>query len=314
MACPSPMALSAERAFQSERMIAEVRPSGANWRGRRVGRSWNGWTRPWGGTSTQRKRRRDAGSAGAPAGLPHALGEDPPTPERLSLCQRLDQVTHASELMGQLLEAAMLAGAAGANAAQPMERQVPPEVLRRMLQQQFGAQLGQVQQLVVLTQLFTYDALSDAELRLYLDCPADARRTAIWRIRVAALTAVHHRALGRFMHPAPGAIGACEGVIALAPVAPAQVPPDQVALPYIKESDCTRLPWNQGGVTGAHDAAVGTSTASRMPRRRDRQKSTRRRTVPTTASPPGTHGPAGRGPRRRSGRGQLVPVPSSQSP
>ncbi len=56
----------------------------------------------------------------------------------------------------------MLAGAAGANAAQPMERQVPPEVLRRMLQQQFGAQLGQVQQLVVLTQLFTYDALSDA--------------------------------------------------------------------------------------------------------------------------------------------------------
>jgi hypothetical protein len=217
MAVSRAMAQSAERAFQSERMIAEVRAHlAANLAADDVSAVLEWLDTPLGRHVTQLENAAATPEAQARLqAYAHALGEDPPTPERLSLCQRLDQVTHASELMGQLLEAAMLAGAAGANAAQPMERQVPPEVLRRMLQQQFGAQLGQVQQLVVLTQLFTYDALSDAELRQYLDFLQTPAGTRYLGESGAALRQSIIDALGRFMQYLPAAIRASEGVIGI---------------------------------------------------------------------------------------------------
>lgn len=211
------MVQSAERAFQPERMIAEVRAHlAANLAGDEVTAALE-----WLDTPLGRQVTRLENAAATPEtqarlqAYAHGLRDDPPTPERLSLCQRLDQVTHASELMGQLLEAAMLAGAAGVNAAQPVERQVPPEVLRRMLQQQFGAQLGQVQELVVLTQLFTYDALSDAELQQYLDFLQAPAGTRYMDESGAALRQSIIDALGRFMQYLPAAIRAGEGAIGI---------------------------------------------------------------------------------------------------
>lgn len=211
------MVQSAERAFQPDRMIAEVRAHlAANLAADDVTAVLEWLDTPLGRHVTQLENAAATPEAQARLqAYAHALREDPPTPERLSLCQRLDQVTHASELMRQLVEAAMLAGAAGANAAQPVERQVPPEVLRRMLQQQFGTQLGQVQQLVVLTQLFTYDALSDAELRQYLDFLQAPAGTRYLDESGAALRQSIIDALGRFMQYLPVAIRASEGAVGI---------------------------------------------------------------------------------------------------
>lgn len=206
------MVLSAEQAFQAERMIGEVRAFlAAHLSPQELDDVLQWLDTPLGQRTTALEN-----AASSPEGqarmieYARRLKQQPPSRERLALCNRLNQITHASELMHQLFEAAMLAGAAGVNAAQPAERQLPPETMRRLLEREFATELAQIEPSVTLTLLFTYAPLSDAELRQYLaflEVPPGSRYI---EASSSALRQVVIDSLGRFMQYLPAAIRAGE--------------------------------------------------------------------------------------------------------
>ena len=129
-----------------------------------------------------------------------------PTDARMRLIERLDRAVGADELLGAVLGTMAEAAAVGVNAAQPVERQVPAETIRRNLRPLLDQLRAKSHQLAIATFLFTYRSLDDADLDAYLKFYESPSGVAYARITTEAFRETINEAMVRFASVMPKAI------------------------------------------------------------------------------------------------------------
>ena len=96
------------------------------------------------------------------------LHSNPPPKSRLNLIRRLDSATHSSEIGSKLIETSMLGLMGGLEAMQPKERQMGKEQLEQSVAAQRPALQKSFQEQATSSFLYTYQSLSNAELKRYV--------------------------------------------------------------------------------------------------------------------------------------------------
>ena len=96
------------------------------------------------------------------------LPNNPPPKSRLNLIKRLDSATHSSEIGIKLMESSMLSLMGGLEAMQPKESQMGKEQLEQSMVAQRPALQKSFQEQATSSFLYTYQSLSNAELKRYV--------------------------------------------------------------------------------------------------------------------------------------------------
>jgi len=140
------------------------------------------------------------------------LERRPPGKRRAELIGELNLATGASEFNAVMMEAAVLATALGMNAAQPVQQQVPADVLRQTVKSSLPDLRKQTEQVVTLALHYTYRSLSDPELESYLKFLKSPSGAAYSKAAIAGFTDAMLEANGRFMQAIPKAIAKYKGL------------------------------------------------------------------------------------------------------
>ena len=96
------------------------------------------------------------------------LVSNPPSKSRINLIKRLDSATHSSEIGIKLMETSMLGLMGGLEAMQPKESQMGKEQLEQSMAAQRPELQKSFQELATSSFLYTYQSLSNAELKRYV--------------------------------------------------------------------------------------------------------------------------------------------------
>ena len=97
------------------------------------------------------------------------LQQSPPAPGRVALLGDLAEAVKAAENAVEVVMNTQLAVAAGMSAVLPEEQRKPPEVIRNQLEQYRPQITAAMQHQTALAFLYTYQSLSEDEIRQYLD-------------------------------------------------------------------------------------------------------------------------------------------------
>lgn len=130
---------------------------------------------------------------------------------RAELIRELDAATGASEVNVLTTEAGILAVALGMNAAQPVQQQLRPEVLRENVKAAVPQLRQQITDVVRMGMSYTYRRLSDQELESYLKFLKSPSGAAYSKAAVAGMTDAMLEASGRFVQVLPKAIAKHKG-------------------------------------------------------------------------------------------------------
>ena len=96
------------------------------------------------------------------------LPAHPAPPIRLQLAERLDAVTHSTDMTVNIIMATMLGVATAIDAAQLKERRIGAEALKAQLELQHPAFLQTYRPMVTASILYIYQGLDDAEMKRYI--------------------------------------------------------------------------------------------------------------------------------------------------
>ncbi len=135
----------------------------------------------------------------------------PPAKSRSDLIGELNLATGAGDFNAVIVEAAILASALGLNAAQPVQQQQPPDVIRQRVNSSVPGLRKMTEKLVTLEMLYAYQSLSDQELRSYLKFVKSPSGAAYSKAAVAGFTDAMMEANGRFMQALPKAVAKHKG-------------------------------------------------------------------------------------------------------
>lgn len=145
-------------------------------------------------------------------GYARELEKSPPTKRRTELIGELNIATGSSELNASMLEATILASALGFNAAQPVQQQMPADVLRQRVKSSLPKLREQTDQLVTLSMLYAYRSLSDRELESYLKFLKTPSGAAYSKGALAGFSDAMLEAIGRFMQAIPKSLAKHKGM------------------------------------------------------------------------------------------------------
>ena len=134
------------------------------------------------------------------------LERRPPPKRRVNLIDELNRATGSSEIAATIMEGAILASALGANAAQPVQQQVPGEVLRQQIKASLPQLRQQSDQMVALSMFYVYRSMSDQEIESYLKFLKSPSGAAYAKGAVEAFRETMLDAFGRFMVAMPKAL------------------------------------------------------------------------------------------------------------
>lgn len=141
------------------------------------------------------------------------LRQRPASKRRTALVGELNAATGAGELTAAMTEAGVLASALGVNAAQPAQQRLPADVLRQQVKANLPRLRQQSDQMVTLSLLYAYRALSDQELEAYLKFLKSPSGVAYSKGAVAAFREAMLEAIGRFMLAIPKALDKHKGTV-----------------------------------------------------------------------------------------------------
>jgi len=204
---------AATEAFQAEHMIGIVRSRMArDLSERQVGDVMAWLVAPLGKRITDlEKESSDPSAMQGIENYARALQKVPPAPARVALAQELNAATGSTEVAAALMESIALATALGLNAAQPRQSQVPTEILQRDIKKAMPQFRQQAESIVLVSILYTYRSLSDAELTQYVRFMQMPSGVAYARSGAAATREALTQATGRFMLAIPKAMERSRG-------------------------------------------------------------------------------------------------------
>jgi hypothetical protein len=130
----------------------------------------------------------------------------PPSKARSDLIDRVVVATGSGELNTYLVESTVLATALGINAAQPVQNQVPAEVVRKHIKLVMPDLARQSEQSVNSSMHYTYHTVSDRDLEAYLKFLNSPGGAAFTKAAVEGIRDAMNDALGRYMQAIPKAL------------------------------------------------------------------------------------------------------------
>lgn len=131
---------------------------------------------------------------------------------RADLIAGVDLATGSSELSALMLEAGMLATVLGLNAAQPVQQQVPVDILRQKVKAGFPQLRQHSDQFTTLALSYAYRSLSDKELESYLRFLKSPSGSAFSKAALEGFRAALVEANARYMQAIPKALTKHKGV------------------------------------------------------------------------------------------------------
>ena len=134
------------------------------------------------------------------------LEKRPPAKHRVGLIEDLTRTIGATEVSATILEGTILASALGLNAAQPVQQQVSPDVLRQRVKSSLPEFRQQTDQVVTLSLFYAYRSMSDREIESYLKFLKSPSGAAYSKVATEALSEAILEAIGRFMVALPKAL------------------------------------------------------------------------------------------------------------
>lgn len=134
------------------------------------------------------------------------LKERPAARHRTELVTKIAAATQSDELNAMIVETTYLASALGINAAQAPEDRITVEALRKRVKAVAPDLRKQSDQSLMLTMLFSYQALSDKELESYLRFLTSRAGAAYSKSSAAGMREVLLEQMGSFMQAIPKAI------------------------------------------------------------------------------------------------------------
>ncbi len=142
-----------------------------------------------------------------------SLQTKPAPAGRVRLIEDLNRATGAQDVMNDIMEAILLGSALGVNAAQPRERQVPAEALRKQIKSGMPEVQRQTEQFVMSSMLYTYRPLADSDIETYIRFARSPSGAAYQRIGTAGLRDALLAAVARFMNAIPKAMERSKGAV-----------------------------------------------------------------------------------------------------
>ncbi len=141
------------------------------------------------------------------------LQKRPATGARVKQIQDLNRALHMSETMATITEATLLATALGFNAAQPRQMQAPQERIQKQIKANMPEIKKASEQHLILALLFTYRALTDAELDSYIKFAKSPSGEAYHKSTLAGMNEAMLEAIGRYMIAIPKAVERSKGAV-----------------------------------------------------------------------------------------------------
>jgi hypothetical protein len=205
---------AAAQAFQPDPMIERIRARlGATLTARQLDE-----TLAWLDSPLGRRITAMENEAAEPAAVPRIQGyareleRRPPGKRRADLIRELNLATGAGEFNALMMEATLLATALGLNAAQPVQQQLPSDVMRQRVRSSLPQLREQTDQVVILAMFYTYRPLSDQELGSYLKFLKSPSGAAYSKGAIAGFGDAMLEANGRFMQAIPKAVAKHKGM------------------------------------------------------------------------------------------------------
>jgi hypothetical protein len=138
---------------------------------------------------------------------------NPARDSRIQLIRELNRASGAEDMMNTITEATALASTLGINAAQPVQRQIPAERIRKLIKDNMPRIHKQTAQFAMLAFLYTYRELSDQEVETYLKFAKSASGVAYHKSSATGFTDALLEAVARFMEAIPNAIKRSKGSV-----------------------------------------------------------------------------------------------------
>ena len=134
------------------------------------------------------------------------LKERPATRHRTDLVTKIATATRSDELNAMIVETTYLASALGINAAQAPDDRISVDALRKRVKAVTPDLRKQSDQSLILTMLFSYEALTDKELESYLKFLTTRAGATYSKSSAAGMREVLLEQMGNFMQAIPKAI------------------------------------------------------------------------------------------------------------
>jgi hypothetical protein len=204
---------AAAQAYQAEQLIKVVRDR----MGRDLSEGQVGDVMTWVATALGKriveleKQSSDPSAMRSIEAYARDLQRSPPPAARVALARELNAASGSAEVAAALVESMTLATALGLNAAQPRQSQVPNELLEQDIKNALPQMRQQAEGIVLVSILYTYRSLSDAELSQYLRFMQTPSGAAYARSGAAAMREALAQATGRFMLAIPKAMARSRG-------------------------------------------------------------------------------------------------------
>jgi hypothetical protein len=205
---------AATQAFQTAPMLEKVRARLSGLSAAQIDDALN-----WLGTPLGRRLTALENAVSEPdapekiAAYAQTLQKKPAPAARLKLIQELDRASGASEMLGNTMEAIMLATALGMNAAQPRQQQMPPEALRKQIKAGMPDVQKQTEQYATVALLYTYGTVTDSDLETYLKFMRSPSGAAFTKLGTAGYSDALFDGIARFMTAIPKALERSKGAV-----------------------------------------------------------------------------------------------------